>query len=172
MTYRTKTYIAGDWTGDQDLIAKLYEWNNRNDLKLHFIDAHELTQARDTSLYCSIKKSLSERLDASKTFVLIVGNKTTSLTKGSCQYCSSYDPYHSSCHRSGNVDYRSYIQYECEKAKRDNLKILVIYNYATVIKSKCPETLRNIGVHINGLYCRDGKYYWNYPEIKKALCSG
>ena len=171
MTYRTKTYIAGDWTGDQDLIAKLFEWNNRDDLKLHFIDAHELTQARDTSLYCSIKKSLSGRLDASKTFVLIVGAQTSSLTKGSCQYCSSYDPYHSSCHRGGSVDYRSYIQYECEKAKRDNLKILVIYNYATVIKSKCPETLRNIGVHINGLYCRDGKYYWNYPEIKKALCS-
>ena len=24
MEYRTKTYIAGDWTGDQDAISKLY----------------------------------------------------------------------------------------------------------------------------------------------------
>ena len=26
--YRTKTYIAGDWTGDKDLIDQLYTWNN------------------------------------------------------------------------------------------------------------------------------------------------
>lgn len=26
MTYRTKTYIAGDWDGDQTAIKKLYEW--------------------------------------------------------------------------------------------------------------------------------------------------
>jgi len=26
--YRTKTYIAGDWTGDADAIQKLYEWKN------------------------------------------------------------------------------------------------------------------------------------------------
>lgn len=25
-TYRTKTYIAGDWDGDSDAINKLYEW--------------------------------------------------------------------------------------------------------------------------------------------------
>ncbi|MDR2736290.1 MAG: hypothetical protein LBB49_01865 [Gracilibacteraceae bacterium] len=33
-----------------------------------------------SSLKCSIKKSLQTRLDASKTFVLIVGNSTKSLT--------------------------------------------------------------------------------------------
>ena len=48
MTYRTRTYIAGDWSGDKDLIDKLYEWNNSRKWDLHFIDAHELTQARDT----------------------------------------------------------------------------------------------------------------------------
>lgn len=62
--YRTKTYIAGDWTGDQDLISQLYKWNNDDRLLLNFVDAHELTQARDTSLACSIKRSLSERLNA------------------------------------------------------------------------------------------------------------
>ena len=28
MVYRTKTYIAGEWPGDTDLITKLEEWNN------------------------------------------------------------------------------------------------------------------------------------------------
>lgn len=76
MPYRTKTYIAGDWTGDQNLISNLKFWNENSYWGLSYDDAHELTQARDTSLPCSIKKSLKERLDASKTFVLIVGAHT------------------------------------------------------------------------------------------------
>jgi len=87
MYYKTRTYIAGDWTGDSDLIEQLSKWNDSNYWSLSFSDAHKLTQARDSSLPCSIKRSLSERLDASKTFVLIVGKDTNSLTKGSCQYC-------------------------------------------------------------------------------------
>ena len=69
-TYRTKTYIAGDWTGDSDAIEQLYKWNDSKYWSLHFIDAHDLTQAKDSSLNCSIKASLKTRLDASKTFVL------------------------------------------------------------------------------------------------------
>jgi len=168
--YRTKTYIAGDWTGDKDLIEKLYEWNDNKRLNLHFIDAHELTQARDSSLYCSVKRSLSERLNVSKTFVLIVGSETLKLTKGSCRYCSSYDWYHRSCHGGYSVDLRSYISYECEKAARDGLKIIVIYNYAHVDKTKCPDVVKNKGKHLNGYYKgTDGKEYWNYLEIKNAI---
>lgn len=169
MIYRTKTYIAGDWTGDQDLISQLYKWNDRDDLRLSFTDAHELTQARDTSLPCSIKRSLAERLDASKTFVLIVGRDTDKLTKGSCRYCNSYDSYHGSCHRGHYVDYRSFIRYECEKAQRDGIRIVVLYNYADVNRSKCPDILRYEGTHINAYYVQDGKAYWNYSKIRDAL---
>ena len=92
-SYRTRTYIAGDWTGDKDLIDKIYEWNNSCYWALHFLDAHDLTQSRDTSLYCTIKHSLSARLNISKTFVLIVGEKTDVLTKGGCQRCDSYNSW-------------------------------------------------------------------------------
>lgn len=170
MEYRTKTYIAGDWSGDKDLIEKLYEWNNSKHWWLHFVDAHEVTQARDTSLYCSIKKSLSERLNVSKTFVLIVGDQTNSLTKGGCQYCGSYNSWTKNCVRGYYVDYRSYIEYECEKADRDNLRIVVIYNDSLIQRSKCPAVLRYKGTHINGYYKgNDGKYYWNYNDIRKAI---
>ena len=27
MAYRTRTYIAGDWTGDDNLISTLRHWN-------------------------------------------------------------------------------------------------------------------------------------------------
>ncbi len=86
MTYRTKTYIAADWDHDKDAVDQLYKWKADKRLSLDFHDAHDLTQARDTSLYCSVKRSLAERLNRSKTFVLIVGENTISLRKGSCQY--------------------------------------------------------------------------------------
>ncbi len=90
MIYRTKTYIAGDWDGDKDAIQKLYKWNSNKKIPLNFTNAHDLTQARDTSLNCSIKQSLKYRMNASKRFILIVGDKTSSLRSGGCQLCASY----------------------------------------------------------------------------------
>ncbi|MGE9990845.1 TIR domain-containing protein [Paratractidigestivibacter faecalis] len=97
-------------------MCTLQHWNESSRWGLSFVDARELTQARDTSLPCSIKRSLRERLDASKTFVLVVGDKTKDL---SCRYCVSYSPY-GACHRSGLVDHRSFIEYECEYAAAIN----------------------------------------------------
>ena len=166
---RTKTYIAADWTGDNDAVEQLYKWNNSNYWSLSFVDAHELTQARDGSLNCSIKASLASRLDVSKTFVLIVGNNTKSVRSGSCQYCSSYSSYSCRCTRSHPVDYRSYIEYECEKAIRDGLKIVVLYNAASVNKDKGPEVIKNCGKHVAMCYYESGKYYWDYQAVKEAL---
>lgn len=170
MAYRTKTYIAGDWTGDKDAIEKLHKWNDSNYLSLSFVDAHELTQARDSSLNCNIKRSLKKRMDVSKTFILIVGDKTNALTAGSCQFCGSYNSWTSSCAKGYSVDYRSFIKYECDKAVEAGIKIVVLYNSTIVSKSKCPESVRNIGTHIAMIYKgSDKKYYWDYSSIKKAI---
>ncbi len=169
MTYRTKTYIAADWSGDCDAIEQLHKWNDSNYWSLSFTDAHDIVQARDSSLNCSIKASLSKRLDVSKTFVLIVGDNTRTVRSGGCQYCNSYNGYTFKCGRGHNVDYRSYIEYECEKAVRDNLKIVVLYNDITVDKSKCPNIIKNIGTHATMCYYRDGKYYWDYQTVKNAI---
>lgn len=168
MLYRTRTYIAADWTGDKEIVDKLREWNDSGWYALNFSDAHDLTQSRDTSLPCAIKRSLSERLNGSKTFVLIVGANTKNLTKGACRYCSSYN--WGTCSRYYNVDNRSFIEYECEKAIKDNLKIVVIYNYANVDKSKCPDCIKYYGTHIPAYYyANDGKCYWNIARIKEAI---
>jgi hypothetical protein len=170
MYYRTRTYIAGDWDGDKVLIDKLYEWDKKDNLLLSFSDAHKLTQARDGSLPCSIKKSLAERLSGSKTFLLVVGKYTSTVTKGSCRYCKSYSSYLSRCNRGHSLDMRSFVQYECEKAVKDHLNIIVLYNFASVNKLYCPDILKNVGKHIKA-YCRgmDGKLYWNYSEIRDAI---
>ena len=171
MTYRTKTYIAADWDGDKNAVDKLYEWKNNRLLSLDFHDAHDLTQARDSSLNCSIKRSLATRLDASKTFVLIVGNNTKTVRSGSCQYCNSYNSYTGSCARQYNVDYRSYIEYECDKAVRDGLKIVVLYNATSIDKSKCPDAVKNLGTHekMKKLNTATWSYEWDYQAVKTAL---
>lgn len=169
MAYRTKTYIAADWSGDQDAVEKLREWNDSNYWSLSFTDAHDLTQSRDSSLNCSIKSSLGTRLDSSKTFVLIVGFNTKTLRSGGCQYCNSYNSHSYNCARGYSINYDSFIDYECKKAIKDGLKIVVLYNYATVDKSKCPEVIKNYGTHVAMCYFENGKYYWDYQAVKNAL---
>ena len=174
MYYRTRTYLAGDWDGDSSLIQQIYDWRKNGYLSLDFTDAHDLTQARDGSLNCTIKESLSKRLNASKTFVLVVGDKTDTVTSGSCQHCGDYSSYYKTCSRRKTVDYRSYIKYECDKAARDyrnnEMKVVVIYNYMSVHRDKCPESVRNIGIHIPGI-TRDsnGNPKYDYRAIKNVM---
>lgn len=170
MTYRTRTYIAGDWDHDKDAVDQLHKWNDSKKWSLSFTDAHDLTSARDSSLNCSIKSSLKSRMDASKTFVLIVGDKTDTVTAGGCQFCGSYNSNTASCARQHTVDYRSFIKYECDKAVEAKIKIVVLYKDTAIDKSKCPEAVRYFGTHATMIYKgTDGKYYWDYQSVKKAM---
>lgn len=80
--YRTKTYIAGDWTGDSDAITQLYDWNEGDKWNFHFVDVHDNYNCYDSSMPCTIKDSLAERMRRSKVFVLVVGNETKTTRKG------------------------------------------------------------------------------------------
>lgn len=146
MKFCMSTYIAADFDEDRDIYDKLLSINDNDWYRLSFSDAHDLKQARDTSLPCTIKSSLMDRLNASKTFVLIVGDKTKTVTKGKCVYCKMY--YRGWCLHSRAVDKRSYVEFECEMAIRKNMKIVVLYNDIKVYKDKCPECIKDVGVHI------------------------
>ena len=169
--YRTHTYIAADFDHDRDAVDQLYKWNNSNYWSLSFTNAHDLQTSRDDRLYCSIKSSLKYRMNASKTFVLIVGDYTNTVTKGSCQYCYSYNCYTKHCARGYSIDYRSYIKYECDNAVKAGIKIIVLYKDIRIDKSKCPESVRYLGLHTNMLYYKDGIYYWDYHSVKDSFDS-
>lgn len=77
---RNYTYIAADFDNDENAVNHLH-WMKRRGL-ISFLDAHELQQSYDSSLACSIKKSLKYRMDNSYRFVLIVGSRTDTATKG------------------------------------------------------------------------------------------
>lgn len=170
MYYRTRTYIAADWDTDSDAVEQLHKWKDSNYWSLTFSDAHDLTQAKDTSLNCSIKASLRTRLEASKTFVLIVGTNTKNTRAGSCQYCPRYSSIWQYCTtKTDTVDFRSYIEFECEKAVKDGMKIVVLYKACTVDRTKCPDVVKNNGTHIPMWYRSNGNTYWDYEAVKKAL---
>lgn len=173
MQRRTKTYLAGDWSGDSNAIEAIHRWNESDHYGLHFTDVHTFTKSYDTSNYCSIKKSLRQRMSISKRFVLVVGNQTNTLTKGACFNCCFYKTYHtrtSSCTLGSSIDNRSYIKFECDKAVEDDLDIVVLYNDTEVDRYKCPEAVRWRGIHIPMIYIGvDGNYYWDYQKIKKAI---
>lgn len=167
MAYRTKTYIAGDWTGDKNAIDQLHTWNDSKHWGLTFNDAHDITQANDGSLNCSIKSSLATRMDVSKTFVLIVGSGTKTRRAGECNYCSYYG--NGKCSKGHSVSNKSFIEYECDKAVRDGLKVIVLYNAAKIEKGKCIDIMKDIGTHVAMQYIENGVRYWDYQSVKAAF---
>jgi len=173
MVYRTRTYIAADWESDLSAVDQLKKWNESEYWSLTFTDAHKLTIARDDSLYCSIKKSIKNRLNASKRFVLIVGEKTKTLTAGGCQYCNSYNGYTKSCAHGNSVDYRSYIEYECDEAVKANsegqMSIIVLYYGIRINKAKCPQSVRAFTNQATMLELKGEILSWDYQSVKKAL---
>ena len=167
MAYRTKTYIAGDWTGDKNAIDQLHTWNDSKHWGVTFNDAHDITQANDGILNCSIKSSLATRMDVSKTFVLIVGSGTKTRRAGECNYCSYYG--NGKCSKGHSVSNKSFIEYECDKAVRDGLKVIVLYNAAKIEKGKCIDMVKDIGTHVAMQYIENGERYWAYQSVKAAF---
>ena len=84
-------------------------------------------------------------------------------------YHFSYNNWGKYCARGHSLDYRSYIEYECDKAVEAGIKIVVLYNAGRVDKNKCPQALRNCGNHIPMWLWKDGQYHWDYQAIKNAI---
>lgn len=81
MSYRNKTYIAFDGDNDMRYYQIMRAWKENNHVDFNFYNAHDLSSARDSSQEESIKRQLRERMQNSKQFILLVGEKTRYLTK-------------------------------------------------------------------------------------------
>lgn len=129
-----------------------------------------MMQARDSSLNCSIKRSLHERLKASKKFALVVGNNTITRRAGMCRYCVK----DASCTNKSNwCGDLSFIEYECDKAVKlyseEKMDIVVLYNATFCNKNLCPLMLRTIGDHVAMKKIIDGEEHWDYQTVRNAL---
>lgn len=166
MDYRTRIYIAADWTYDKNAVDQLMYWNDSNHWGLSFGDAHELSQCRsDDTNNCNIKRNCSQNLDHSKYFVLIVGDSTKSLRAGYCMYCKEY----STCKYIYKTN-KSFIDYECDYAVRNNLPIIVLYNSMKADKSKCIDSVVNVAKdHAEMIKISNDKYVWDYQSVRDAF---
>jgi len=82
MSYKDKTYVIFD--GDNDMWAYAYMkgWKNNEKIDFDFNDSHDLkplTSKAENESY--IKQRLRERLNSSKQFIVLVGDKTKNLYK-------------------------------------------------------------------------------------------
>jgi len=77
----TCCYTCFDGDNDIAQYRLMTAWNANEKFDFTFINAHDITQARDTSTEESIKASLRKRLNASDVLIVLVGEKTKNLYK-------------------------------------------------------------------------------------------
>jgi hypothetical protein len=113
--------------GDQDILQYylMTAWHENDKFDFTFVNAHELTQARDTSSEDSIKRSLRTRLNASDILVVLIGEKTKNLYK--------------------------YVRWEIEVAIEKGMPIIAVNlnKKRSMDDDRCPAILRNaLAIHV------------------------
>jgi hypothetical protein len=128
MAYRNGTYVAFAADGNIDFTKsdiKYYNllkgWNLMKKRTFRFINPHEKgPQLRGESQADTIKRTLRERLNSSKRFILLVGDTT--------RLDDDFVPYE--------------IIYAIDTCK---LPVIVVYvNYKNRITGSCPQSLKNL----------------------------
>lgn len=124
MPYRNKTYICFDGDEDMRYYRLMTAWKANDNSSFNFHDAHDLNTARDTSQEDSIKRQLRKRFENSKTFVVLIGEKTKNL--------------------------RKFVKWEMEVAIRLDLPIIAVnLDGARKKTSLCPPAIRDeLVIHI------------------------
>lgn len=76
MAYRNKIYVAFDADNDIRYYRLMQAWKQSDNTDFNFYDAHDLTNIMPWSSEESIKASLRKRLDNTKVFIILIGEKT------------------------------------------------------------------------------------------------
>jgi hypothetical protein len=143
MAYRNKTYIAFDGDNDMTYFNTLKMWSENKSIDFDFFNAHEICSARDSSLTESIKSSLRIRLQNSKVFILLIGDKTKYLHK--------------------------FVEWEIKEAIKMNIPIIgVNINKSNEQDEFCPVILRNeLAVFVPFQLTEIRHAMYNWPEYLK-----
>src|SRR5690606_37886572 len=118
-------YVCFDGDKDIHYYRLMTAWNENTRFNFNFKNAHEITQARDSSTEETIKRSLRLRLRASDILIVLVGESTKNLYK--------------------------YVRWEIEVAIELGLAIIVVNlnGKKQLDHERCPAILRNISaIHI------------------------
>jgi len=139
MPYRNKVFVSFDGDTDMHYYRLMRAWKQSDQTDFNFYDAHDLTQARDTSTEESIKRSLSERLANAKVVVSLIGEKTRYLYK--------------------------FLRWELEQAIRRDLPIIGVNlnGHRSQDSERCPPVIRDhlvVYVSFNAAIIQDALENW------------
>lgn len=81
MAYRNKTYVCFDADTDMKWYQLMKAWKENQAMNFDFDNAHEINNLRDGSSEETIKRKLRERLESTKTLVVLIGKNTRNLYK-------------------------------------------------------------------------------------------
>lgn len=74
-------YTCFDGDNDIHYYRLMQAWHRNENFDFTFVNAHDITQARDTSTEETIKRSLRTRLNASDILIVLIGENTKNLYK-------------------------------------------------------------------------------------------
>jgi hypothetical protein len=126
MAYRNKVYIAFDADSDIRYYRLMQAWKQNDCSNFDFNNAHELNTIQSWSTELSIKSALRERMKNTKTFILLVGEKTKFQN--------------------------TYVRWEIELALKQDLPIIAanINGKRSMDESRCPLILRDkLAMHVS-----------------------
>lgn len=147
MGYRNKTYVAFDADNDIRYYNLMTAWKQNDNTSFDFYNAHDLINIWQQSSEETIKRNLRERLNNTKVFVLLVGDKTKYLYK--------------------------YVRWEIEQALKMELPIIVVnLNGSRFLdEEKCPALLKDelvLHVSFNGRIIQEALENWTSkgPQLR------
>ena len=147
MAYRNKVFISFDGDTDMYYYRLMRAWKQNDHTNFNFYDAHDLTQARDTSTEDSIKRSLSERLANAKVVVSLIGENTRYLYK--------------------------FLRWELEQAIRRDIPIVGVNlnSHRSQDSNRCPPAIRDhlvVYVSFNAAIIQHALENWpgEYQELR------
>ncbi len=126
MAYRNKTYVAFDADNDIRCYRMMQAWKASDNVSFDFHDAHDLNNLLTTSNEQTIKRKLKERLNNTKLFILLVGEKTKNLHK--------------------------FVRWEQEQALNLDIPIVVVNlnKKRKIDNERCPAIMRNeLAIHVS-----------------------
>lgn len=118
-------YACFDGDNDIHYYRLMQAWHKNEKFDFTFVNAHDITQSRDTSQEETIKRSLRTRLKASDVLIVLVGKSTQNLYK--------------------------FVRWEIEVAIEMRLPIIVVNldGKRSINESLCPPILRyELAVHV------------------------
>jgi hypothetical protein len=126
MAYRNKTYIAFDADSDIHYYRLMQAWKQNDNTDFNFHNAHEIHSIQPWSTEDSKKAALRERMSNSRTFILLVGDKTKFQN--------------------------TYVRWEIEQSLKMGLPVIAVNldGKRYMDESRCPLILRDkLAVHIS-----------------------